>query len=218
MGCVRKTRSRPGSLRHPHLHLQLLHPGCDHMVFLRVHHSGGQQQPHVQQRGRGQQETETDGAQYNNSVSDPVFSLPAGLVSLCGHLNVVCLGSPGASSPQHPKSASFYNPFIYLGMRSKFRHNLRALFWSLHPHPDHSHMLDEVQLNLDIMGEVSAQIATAALPASGPDFQMEIALLLDSSNNVGERRFNLQKNFISKLAVMLRIGRNRPHLGVVQAR
>ncbi|CAB1331146.1 unnamed protein product [Coregonus sp. 'balchen'] len=49
------------------------------------------------------------------------------------------------------------------------------------------------------------------------DCQMEIALLLDSSNNIGKRRFNLQKNFISKLAVMLRIGPNGPHLGVVQA-
>ncbi|XP_041702979.2 cochlin [Coregonus clupeaformis] len=85
--------------------------------------------------------------------------------------------------------------------------------------------------------EVSSQIATTALPASGPgpvkktlkkpvkkittggnrDCQMEIALLLDSSNNIGQRRFNLQKNFISKLAVMLRIGPNGPHLGVVQA-
>uniref|UniRef100_A0A8C7FM45 Cochlin n=1 Tax=Oncorhynchus kisutch TaxID=8019 RepID=A0A8C7FM45_ONCKI len=47
--------------------------------------------------------------------------------------------------------------------------------------------------------------------------QMEIALLLDSSNNIGQRRFNLQKNFISKLAVMLKIGPNGPHVGVVQA-
>jgi hypothetical protein len=47
---------------------------------------------------------------------------------------------------------------------------------------------------------------------------MEIALLLDSSNNIGQRRFNLQKNFISKLAVMLKIGPNGPHVGVVQAR
>lgn len=51
-----------------------------------------------------------------------------------------------------------------------------------------------------------------------PDCQMEIALLLDSSNNIGQRRFNLQKNFISKLAVMLKIGPNGPHVGVVQAR
>ncbi|KAL0968983.1 hypothetical protein UPYG_G00220830 [Umbra pygmaea] len=83
--------------------------------------------------------------------------------------------------------------------------------------------------------EVSAKIASTMLPAPGlekktvkkpvkkiltggnRDCQLELALLIDSSKNIGQRRFNLQKNFISKLAVMLRIGQNGPHLGVVQA-
>ena len=50
------------------------------------------------------------------------------------------------------------------------------------------------------------------------DCQMEIAVLLDSSQNIGKRRFTLQKNFLSKLAVMLRVGPDGPHLGVVQTR
>ncbi|XP_010891231.2 cochlin isoform X1 [Esox lucius] len=83
--------------------------------------------------------------------------------------------------------------------------------------------------------ELSAQISTTVLPALGPekktlkkpvkkiqtggnrDCQVELCLLLDSSSNIGQRRYNLQKNFISKLAVMLRIGPNGPHVGVVQA-
>ncbi|KAJ8391418.1 hypothetical protein AAFF_G00090480 [Aldrovandia affinis] len=48
------------------------------------------------------------------------------------------------------------------------------------------------------------------------DCQVDIALLLDSSYNIGQRRFNLQKNFVSKLAMMLRIGPEGPHVGVVQ--
>ncbi|CAB1331145.1 unnamed protein product [Coregonus sp. 'balchen'] len=49
------------------------------------------------------------------------------------------------------KSASFYNPFIYLGMSSKFRQDFRAQFHCLRPNPDLSHRPDEVQIDLDIM-------------------------------------------------------------------
>ncbi|KAM6973194.1 cochlin [Aplochiton taeniatus] len=87
--------------------------------------------------------------------------------------------------------------------------------------------------------ELSRQTSTTDLPAEEPakpekrplkkqlvkknlvggnrECQMEIALVLDSSNNIGQRRFNLQKSFISKLAAMLRVGPNGPHVGVVQA-
>ncbi|KAL2098989.1 hypothetical protein ACEWY4_005469 [Coilia grayii] len=49
------------------------------------------------------------------------------------------------------------------------------------------------------------------------DCQVDLAVLLDGSSNIGRRRFILQKNFISKLAMLLRVGENGPHLGVVQA-
>ncbi|XP_018973057.2 opsin 6, group member b [Cyprinus carpio] len=37
------------------------------------------------------------------------------------------------------KSASFYNPFIYIGMSSKFRKDLQALFYCLRPTSAHRH-------------------------------------------------------------------------------
>ncbi|XP_053567844.1 cochlin [Bombina bombina] len=54
--------------------------------------------------------------------------------------------------------------------------------------------------------------------ASGnKDCKAEVAFVIDGSNNIGQRRFNLQKNFVSKVAVMLGIGTEGPHVGVVQA-
>ncbi|KAL0969737.1 hypothetical protein UPYG_G00231600 [Umbra pygmaea] len=49
------------------------------------------------------------------------------------------------------KSASFYNPFIYFGMSSKFRQDFRGLFSCLSPGPGGSFRLDTVQLDLDIL-------------------------------------------------------------------
>ncbi|XP_077421367.1 cochlin isoform X2 [Vanacampus margaritifer] len=49
------------------------------------------------------------------------------------------------------------------------------------------------------------------------DCQMDIAVVIDSSSNLGRRRFNLQKNFVSKLVAMLKVGVNGPHVGLVQA-
>lgn len=37
------------------------------------------------------------------------------------------------------KSASFYNPFIYIGMSSMFRKDLQALFYCLRPSSAHRH-------------------------------------------------------------------------------
>lgn len=51
-----------------------------------------------------------------------------------------------------------------------------------------------------------------------PDCHVDIALILDGSYHIGHRRFNLQKNFIGRLAAMLKIGPDGPHVGVVQAR
>lgn len=50
------------------------------------------------------------------------------------------------------------------------------------------------------------------------DCKADIAFLIDGSYNIGQRRFNLQKNFVGKLAVMLGVGSEGPHVGVVQAR
>ncbi|KAJ8291155.1 hypothetical protein GJAV_G00022010 [Gymnothorax javanicus] len=47
------------------------------------------------------------------------------------------------------------------------------------------------------------------------DCKVDIALLLDSSFNIGHRRFKLQKNFVNKLVQMLRVGPVGPQLGVV---
>lgn len=50
------------------------------------------------------------------------------------------------------------------------------------------------------------------------DCKADIAFLIDGSYNIGQRRFNLQKNFVGKVTVMLGIGTEGPHVGVVQAR
>uniref|UniRef100_UPI0037E7B532 cochlin n=1 Tax=Semicossyphus pulcher TaxID=241346 RepID=UPI0037E7B532 len=84
--------------------------------------------------------------------------------------------------------------------------------------------------------ELTSETSTTALPAAAPakkplkkpsvkkaltggnkDCQMDIAVVIDSSNNIGQRRFNLQKNFVTKLAAMLRVGSTGPHVGLVQA-
>ncbi|XP_071355221.1 cochlin [Trachinotus anak] len=84
--------------------------------------------------------------------------------------------------------------------------------------------------------ELTSDTSTTALPAAAQpakkvlkkppvkaphggnkDCQMDIAMVIDSSNNIGQRRFNLQKNFVTKLASMLRVGPTGPHVGVIQA-
>nr|XP_033808934.1 cochlin isoform X2 [Geotrypetes seraphini] len=45
----------------------------------------------------------------------------------------------------------------------------------------------------------------------------DIAFLIDGSYNIGQRRFNLQKNFVGKVVLMLGIGIDGPHVGLVQA-
>lgn len=82
--------------------------------------------------------------------------------------------------------------------------------------------------------EVSSKTSSSATAASGTakkpvkvprkpppatpnrDCPVDMALLLDSSYNIGQRRYNLQKNFISKLVSMLKVGSPGPHVGVVQ--
>ncbi|XP_061677145.1 cochlin isoform X2 [Syngnathoides biaculeatus] len=47
--------------------------------------------------------------------------------------------------------------------------------------------------------------------------QMDIAVVIDSSANLGRRRFNQQKNFVAKLAAMLKVGVDGPRVALVQA-
>lgn len=84
--------------------------------------------------------------------------------------------------------------------------------------------------------ELSSQTSTTALPAAEPaktapkkgsvkkaltggnkDCQLDLVVLMDGSNNIGQRRFNLQKNFVVKLASFLKVGPTGPHVGLVQA-
>ncbi|XP_028995890.1 cochlin isoform X4 [Betta splendens] len=65
--------------------------------------------------------------------------------------------------------------------------------------------------------QVKKSSVKKALTGGNKDCQMDIAVVTDSSNNIGQRRFNLQKNFIAKLAAMLRVGPTGPHVGLVQA-
>lgn len=84
--------------------------------------------------------------------------------------------------------------------------------------------------------EMSSQTSTTALPAEEPvrnsmkkalvkkaltggnkDCQMDMVVVMDGSNNIGRRRFNLQKNFVVRLASFLKVGPMGPHVGLVQA-
>ncbi|XP_013877595.1 cochlin [Austrofundulus limnaeus] len=68
-------------------------------------------------------------------------------------------------------------------------------------------------------GKKAAKKSSVKKSTSGgnKDCQTDIAVVIDSSNNIGQRRFNLQKNFVAKLAIMLRVGPTGPHLGLIQA-
>ncbi|KAK0133733.1 Cochlin [Merluccius polli] len=47
--------------------------------------------------------------------------------------------------------------------------------------------------------------------------QVELAVVMDSSRNIGYRRFGLQKSFLSRLVTALKVGPTGPQVGVVQA-
>uniref|UniRef100_A0A3B4AIZ0 Cochlin n=1 Tax=Periophthalmus magnuspinnatus TaxID=409849 RepID=A0A3B4AIZ0_9GOBI len=74
--------------------------------------------------------------------------------------------------------------------------------------------------------ELSSQSSTTALAAEEPaltlvsslsDCQLDVVVVLDGSENIGRRRFNLQKNFVVRLASFLKVGPSGPHLAMVQA-
>uniref|UniRef100_A0A3Q0RX79 Cochlin n=1 Tax=Amphilophus citrinellus TaxID=61819 RepID=A0A3Q0RX79_AMPCI len=91
------------------------------------------------------------------------------------------------------------------------RHN----YMSSYAHGVHSQALSHWTASFSL---TSSETSTTALPAAAqPDCQMDIAMVIDSSNNIGQRRFNLQKNFVTKLVAMLRVGPTGPHIGLIQA-
>ncbi|KAJ0009203.1 hypothetical protein NQD34_016618 [Periophthalmus magnuspinnatus] len=55
------------------------------------------------------------------------------------------------------------------------------------------------------------------LVSSLSDCQLDVVVVLDGSENIGRRRFNLQKNFVVRLASFLKVGPSGPHLAMVQA-
>lgn len=84
--------------------------------------------------------------------------------------------------------------------------------------------------------EMTSEISSTALPAEEPvkktakkatvkkaltggnkDCQLDVVVVMDGSKNIGRRRFNLQKNFVVRLASFLKVGPTGPHLGLVQA-
>uniref|UniRef100_A0A672HA30 Cochlin n=1 Tax=Salarias fasciatus TaxID=181472 RepID=A0A672HA30_SALFA len=98
------------------------------------------------------------------------------------------------------------------------RHN----YLSSYAHGIHSqalpHWTASFSLTSSVPQELTSETTSTALPeAAQPDCQMDIAVVIDSSNNIGQRRFNLQKNFVVKLASMLKIGPTGPHVGLIQA-
>jgi hypothetical protein len=64
----------------------------------------------------------------------------------------------------------------------------------------------------------SFETANKGLVWVSTECKADIAFLIDGSFNIGQRRFNLQKNFVGKVALMLGIGTEGPHVGLVQAR
>ncbi|OCT64764.1 cochlin [Xenopus laevis] len=82
-----------------------------------------------------------------------------------------------------------------------------------------------VSRGLEVSGKpVATQVAPTKRPKKTPqkstgnkDCKAEIAFVIDGSNNIGQRRFNLQKNFVARVSMLLGIGTEGPHVGVVQA-
>lgn len=69
--------------------------------------------------------------------------------------------------------------------------------------------------NLSFLRRNNSKVVSCCLVS---DCLVDIALIVDSSYHIGQRRFNLQKNFIGRLAAMMKVGPDGPHVGVVKAR
>lgn len=97
------------------------------------------------------------------------------------------------------KSASFYNPFIYIGMSSKFRKDLQALFYCFRPTSAHRHTPPvplarpgDVQLDVDgfredepvEMDDNASEIAPEVKAESPPESESQHRPLTESQKSV----------------------------------
>ncbi|KAF3845470.1 hypothetical protein F7725_008633 [Dissostichus mawsoni] len=143
-------------------------------------------------------------------------SVYASVSSVCGPPGV--LGPSGGSvqvNKLHGRQ-NYMNSFAH-GIQSQVLSRWTASFSLTKP----------VSVPLELTSETATALPVAAKPAKKlkkpsvkkalKDCQIDIAMVIDSSKNIGQRRFNLQKNLISKLAAMLRVGPTGPHVGLIQA-
>lgn len=92
------------------------------------------------------------------------------------------------------KSASFYNPFIYIGMSSKIRKDLQALFYCLRPTSAHRHTPPvplarpgDVQLDVDEpveMAHNASESSPEGTAESPPESERQRSPLTESHRSV----------------------------------
>ncbi|GAA6103143.1 cochlin [Tachysurus ichikawai] len=147
----------------------------------------------------------------------------ASISSVCGaalHSGIIGV-SGGAVEVQKLAGRSHYHSSYAHGIQTQSLSSWSASF--------------TVTRSISLPMEVSSLTITADNPVSGPakkavkkppkkpqaaenrDCLVDIALIVDSSYHIGQRRFNLQKNFIGRLAAMMKVGPDGPHVGVVKA-
>ncbi|XP_054653208.1 cochlin isoform X2 [Dunckerocampus dactyliophorus] len=116
---------------------------------------------------------------------------------------------------RHPYIRSFAN-----GIQSQALSRWSSSF-RLSEHPEQPHQIisdaTAAATTLPAKKALKKSSVKKVLPGGNKDCQMDIVMVIDSSDNIGRRRFNLQKNFVSKLAAMLKVGTSGPHVGLVQA-
>ncbi|TRY84983.1 hypothetical protein DNTS_028858 [Danionella cerebrum] len=161
----------------------------------------------------------------------------------CSLWSLSVFGSGVYASISSICGAAIHRGFIGLSGGPVEVHGLqgRANYLSSYAHGVQSQSLAQwsssftVARTISLPMEVSSQTSSSAAVATGAgkkpikkvvkkplatapnrDCPVDMALLLDSSYNIGQRRFNLQKSFVSKLTAMLKIGTPGPHVGVVQ--
>ncbi|XP_056282325.1 cochlin isoform X2 [Pseudoliparis swirei] len=169
----------------------------------------------------------TSGSASSDCTQVSVFGTKvyASVSSVCGaavHRGI--LGQPGGSVRVHklPGKHNYLRSYAH-GIQSRDLSRWTASFSLTKP----------VDVPLELTSDiVTTAMSDAALPVKKPlkkppvkkvstggnkACQMDIAMVIDSSNNIGQRRFNLQKKFVIKLASMLKVGSTGPHVGLLQA-
>ncbi|XP_068456218.1 cochlin [Clinocottus analis] len=144
----------------------------------------------------------------------------ASVSSVCGaavHRGI--LGRPGGSVSVHklPGQQNYLRSYAH-GVQSQALSRWTASFSLAKPADVPLELTSDTRTTtLPAKKSLKKPSVKKALTGGNKDCQMDIAMVIDSSNNIGQRRFNLQKNFVTKLASMLRVGSTGPHVGVLQA-